>query len=146
MITLRKAEIADCEMVREWRNEPFVYNAGRSKKTVTETEHRAWFQKQVSGIIGGIFIVVFNSTPVGLVRYELNRNLRAVEISVFFPERNTRKGYGPLAIRQCCEAVQDRWPGIKITAEILGANIASAKAFIRAGFRAVREGVMEFSS
>lgn len=148
MISLRPARPDDSDMVLEWRNEPFVYAHSNSGKPVKPSDHRVWFAKQVNHAISRLFIIISHEGPshhaVGVVRYELNKDLSSICMSIFLPEKFTGNGYGTAAIKECCREIRERWPTAKISAEIKHENKASRKAFTRAGFVSSVDNVMVY--
>jgi RimJ/RimL family protein N-acetyltransferase len=145
MIVLWPAEKDDEAQILEWRNDPFIYSKGHTGKPVTQEDHRRWFKGQLSPGDHDIFMIQDdNLDNVGVIRYEIDRMIPAAMISIFLPEKNCGKGYGTDAIQQCCAEIRQRWPKMRIMAEIHPQNIPSIKAFKKAGFINMDEFTVEF--
>ncbi len=132
-IELRNASLTDTEMIYEWRNNPFIVSLSSSQKTVTLAEHRAWMEAALKDETKQIFIIEWNNTPVGQVRFE-KMNTSECVISVYVLEEFTGKGLGTQAIRAGCRRIAKIWPGISVFAFVRNDNDRGARAFQKTGF------------
>jgi UDP-2,4-diacetamido-2,4,6-trideoxy-beta-L-altropyranose hydrolase len=133
-IELRRAALADMELVFTWRNDPFVVARSSSRRTVEWTEHHAWFTRAIESTDPMIFIVEIGQHPIGQVRLE--RAASDCIISVYLLECHTGHGYGVLAIREGCALARQEWSVGRVIACVRNDNAAGALGFTKARFRA----------
>lgn len=141
-ITLRPAQKLDETMIFRWRNTPFIYERGFDGNPVKAKEHREWFCGVLADPNVGMFIIEKKFSPVGQIRYLYTAQKNRATISIYLPKQFTGKGYGPQAIKMCCWIIAQRHPTAIIDACFLPTNMASKKAFRKAGFRAYTKDIM----
>lgn len=105
-----------------------------SRRHVTWDEHSAWFDQALTDENCIIYIIVANSDPVGLVRFDANGNDGCI-ISIYLIPGETGKGRGAALIQVACSRMIGAWPHLQwVDAKIRSDNERSIVAFRRAGF------------
>ncbi len=135
-IQLRPATSADCRMFWEWRNDPSVREVSFSSDEIPFDTHAAWFARRLASP-ASLLLVAENTDqqPFGQVRFDFTRDIAEISISI---AREFRKaGYGTALIRQATEYILGRQRATVVKAAIKTENIASQKAFEKAGYQQV---------
>lgn len=135
-IKMRKARPGDSKDLWEWRNDPdtrkWSYNTGK----IEYPDHRAWFSKKLKEKGARIYIAENGKKEkIGQIRFELaGKGVSSVNVNlnpVFFG-----RGLGSKVIDAGTRLFIKENPKVRtVTAEIKKENIASRKAFIKAGYR-----------
>lgn len=132
-IVLRKARMADCEAIFNWRNAEETRKYSVSANLITLDEHVTWFQAALKDTDRQILIGETNREPVGVLRYD--RSGMCAMVSVYLVPGNYGKGIGVQLIEQGTLWVEQNWPDVDvIEAVILNGNSPSLTAFSDAGF------------
>lgn len=134
MISLRKIQLQDKELLFEWRNLDQIVLLSSSKKTVGYNEHIRWFSEVLSsGNVLAYIIENSSNISVGHIRFERNSDAYCT-LTVYLLPSESGKGLGVEAIRLGCSYVYESWRGIKIIANVLSGNLNAQSAFKKAGF------------
>lgn len=132
-IVLRKATLADCEPMFNWRNAEETRKFSITKALISTEEHRVWFGKSLENADRQLLIGESDQHAVGVLRFDRDGN-RAV-ISVYLIPGNYGKGIGGRLIEQGSAWVMRHWSEINsIEAVIMDENESSIAAFTKAGF------------
>jgi UDP-2,4-diacetamido-2,4,6-trideoxy-beta-L-altropyranose hydrolase len=151
-LKLRRARAEDRQMLWEWANDPEVRGASFSSDPIPWETHVAWFAEKIGGegkvgiaepAPGSCLFMIGeqNGVPIGQIRFDVRPDKEwEVDISI----EKTKRGCG-LAyelIRMGVEALKKYAVGEEsrnfcVHAFVKPTNIASAKAFERAGFKRV---------
>jgi UDP-2,4-diacetamido-2,4,6-trideoxy-beta-L-altropyranose hydrolase len=135
-LVLREAEAGDARLLFEWVNDPVVRAQSFTQTTIPWQDHERWFAKRLADARCLLLIAEdAQGRPVGQVRFDLDDDARAI-ISVAMAPEQRRRGYGAAAIAQACEALRTRHGALTVLAYIRQDNVASQRAFSRAGFSA----------
>ena len=128
MISLRKAENRDCNDLFKWRNDHRIRKWFFNTDKVSLANHRKWFNKNKNNVL-----IAENEHKVmlGQFRWKVESY---ISVSVNLDPRFLDKGIGREIIKQGTNKLQ-RIYSKKIVAEILDKNIASRKAFTKAGYK-----------
>jgi UDP-2,4-diacetamido-2,4,6-trideoxy-beta-L-altropyranose hydrolase len=138
-VRVRRATESDSRLLWEWANEPGVRASAFSQQVIDWDEHSAWFQAKLADEACIILIgEVSDGQPIGQVRINQKANQEAeIDVSV---ARNFRgAGYGSLLLETALRGVFDSGRITKMHAFIRPENLASARAFEKAGFRRLGE-------
>ncbi len=150
MISIRPATPRDDLRIFRMRNDPFIYEAGFSQKPVSLDEHLAWYKNALKE--SSIFLIEMHDTKedhtfcIGVLRFTPNDRYRYLEASIYMLKKHCGKGYGPIAIKLGCQAVQERWGVWTIKARFLNSNLRSRRAFFKAGFVRAHGDIMEWKA
>lgn len=138
-IRVRRAKESDCGLLWEWANEPGVRASAFSQGEIEWEEHAAWFQAKLADP-GCMFLIgeLESGEPIGQVR--LNRQPSGNgEIDVSLARDYRGAGYGSLLLEAAMRDVFDSTSMARVDAFIRPENLASARAFEKAGFHRVGE-------
>lgn len=144
MINIRPAILPDCQQLFDWRNMPFIYEKGYSGKPVRRHQHDEWFQRILISENIKIFIIQYQHYPIGMIRFDRFEMQDNFIVSIYIEEDHTKRGFGPIAIKRGIDRIRERVPQAEFHAGFLADNIASKKAFAKAGFIQVTENTMRY--
>jgi len=130
-VTLRLAELADCEAVWRWSFAPDVGARSRRGQAIAFVEHARWFAARLADRREPIWIIEDNHRPVGVVRFERAASGLA-RISIALAASARGRGVGKIALAAACLA----W-GEPVFAELVADNLASRGCFEACGFQSV---------
>lgn len=136
-LRLRPAAAEDCRQVWEWANDPVVRAASFSSEPIPWEDHVKWFETKLHSP-GCFFNIVLDDKgiPVGHVRFEVVGSEAEINMSV--GSRFRGKGYGAEAIQIASELMLKKVGVSRLCANIKQYNVASIRAFKRAGYRQAR--------
>lgn len=138
-LTVRRATEDDGRLLWEWVNDPAVRQASFRSEPIPWQEHLAWFRAKRADPRRVIFIVLdYAQRPIGQVRFEPPDEAGNVEVIISIASEHRGQGHGVGAIRAACDVYRRLRLAKRITAYIKPENVASQKAFEKAGF--VRQG------
>lgn len=133
MITLEKATMADVERLYVWRNDERVRQHFFDPKPIPYQEHLAWFSASLKNPNRYMLMMLASEQAVGFLRLDVNHG--AAEVSVYIDPDQHGQGFGALGLKAGASFVKQNCPEIKkLIANVLPENIASQKAFSKAGF------------
>jgi RimJ/RimL family protein N-acetyltransferase len=136
VLSLRDAEHGDARLLFEWVNDPVVRAQSFTQATVPWEDHERWFARKLADARCLLLIAEdAQSQPMGQVRFDLGDDSSAVISIAMAPERRGQ-GYGAAAIARACEVLRARHGPLTVLAYIRRDNLASQRAFSRAGFSA----------
>lgn len=132
-LTLRPARADDCRPVWEWANEPATRAASFSSEPIPWEDHVRWFTTRLADP-NTLFYIALNAeaAPLGSVRYQVDGREAIISISLAPDQRG--RGYGSHIIRLASRQVFENTAVNVIHAYVKPENIASARAFVKAGF------------
>jgi UDP-2,4-diacetamido-2,4,6-trideoxy-beta-L-altropyranose hydrolase len=137
-ITLRRATPEDCEATFHWRNDPSVRQHSINAAAIDRETHQRWFAKSLENPDRIILIGEVQGKPVGVLRYDLAGNQAAV--SVYLVPGFAGKGFGTSLLIAGSDWMNQKYSTITtIEATVLHANVASRKAFEKAGYKLAHE-------
>jgi UDP-2,4-diacetamido-2,4,6-trideoxy-beta-L-altropyranose hydrolase len=135
-LKLREAELSDARLLFAWANDPIARAQSFTQATIPWTDHERWFTRKLADARCLLLIAEdAQGRPVGQIRFDLGEDATAV-ISVAVAPDQRGRGYGAAAIAQACELLRVRHGALTVRAYIRLDNIASQRAFSRAGFSA----------
>ncbi|HEY2470552.1 MAG TPA: GNAT family N-acetyltransferase [Terracidiphilus sp.] len=140
---LRKAGIADSEILLAWRNDEATRMNSLNSAIVQFDEHARWLDRALRSTDRSLFIVEEFGIPVGTLRIDSLPDGKKDLSWTIAPERRGT-GIAKRAVKQ----VVDEHPDWVFVAQIKPANTASIRIAENAGFRLQREenGVLFFTS
>ena len=122
-----------CKNIWLWRNHPEVRKNFFNTEPVSWQEHKRWFASKIKDSHIKIYIAMLGEDKIGVIRFESESNFAKVSINLnpdFFG-----RGFGSKIIQLGTEKFLNESIGVKpIIAEIKKDNIASQKAFEKAGY------------
>ncbi|WP_169630231.1 GNAT family N-acetyltransferase [Flavobacterium humi] len=134
LLSFRKATENDVELYFNWTNDPSVRSNSYMSESIPYENHVRWFLSKIKE--EDCLMLVFqdkNHQDVGQVRIQKSEGNTAV-IGVSTDENHRGKGYASQMISLASAYFLAKNPDICISAYIKSENLASAKAFEKAGF------------
>jgi UDP-2,4-diacetamido-2,4,6-trideoxy-beta-L-altropyranose hydrolase len=130
-ITYRAAALEDVQLVFSWNNDALVRAQSFRGEPIEFEKHVIWFGKKLSSLRDLLLIVLVHDIPAGLIRFESSDG--KVVVGIIIDAKFRGKGLGPSFIKGAI-AEYCRRSELPIFAYIKKNNVASLKAFERAGF------------
>jgi UDP-2,4-diacetamido-2,4,6-trideoxy-beta-L-altropyranose hydrolase len=135
-LSLRRAEAGDSRLLWEWANDPVTRQQSFSSALIPWEDHERWFERKLQDRSCHLFIALDEQTDaIGQVRFDA-AGPGEVVISVSIAPAARGRGYGAAAIAEACAALRPLAAPVTVIAFIRGDNVASQRAFARAGFSA----------
>ena len=132
---LHPAGPADCDFVWRLNNAPEVRAASRSTEPIPWADHVAWFDRSLSSDARALYIAVDGGERMGVLRWDAQLGDEDCEISITLQSASRGKGLGTRLLTLLCQRIAAERPCAKrALATIRHDNMASARAFARAGF------------
>lgn len=139
-LRLRQASTSDCRTVWEWANDPVVREASFSTESIPWDGHVKWFEAKLLDPHCHFYIVLDEAgSALGNVRFDVQQG--EAEVSVAMSGEFRGRGYGGEAIRLASVELFRKEPITRIHAHIRESNLASIRAFSKAGY--TKTGVLE---
>lgn len=137
-IILRKATKKDSRDIWTWRNHPGVRKNCFNKRSVPWKEHQNWFYSKIRNANARVYVASKKKSKIGVIRFEAKEDDYNVSINLnpeFFG-----KGFGSQIIKLGTEKILSGTKNKRpITAKIKKNNIASRKAFSKAGYECLKK-------
>lgn len=132
-IQLRPARLDDMAKVFRWRNAPEVRAASFTDAEIAWPAHENWFRQTLANASCHLLIGECEDEPVGVIRFDVAA--KEGEISIYLVSGGSGRGVGTALLRAATAWVARHLPGLRrIVARVRPQNIASQKAFEKAGF------------
>lgn len=133
MLTFRKANQEDIDVLFTWINDLDVRSNSYNKELISYETHKNWFNERINSV-NFLFLIFSNeSFPIGQIRFELLNNTEAV-ISILIDKNHRGKGYASKMILESSIFFLEQHIGYIIYAYIFKENKISIKAFEKAGY------------
>jgi UDP-2,4-diacetamido-2,4,6-trideoxy-beta-L-altropyranose hydrolase len=131
---IRDAEINDAHQILEWRNHPIVKKNCFTENEITLDTHLHWFKEKLKDRNSFIYILSSKIENLGMIRFDIIDEI--AKVSVMLGPNFLGKGLGTEIIRLGTDRFKkDGKANIKVVAEVKTTNIASLKAFAKAGYK-----------
>jgi len=134
-LRLRPVRESDCRLLWEWANDGEVRESSFSREPIPWEAHVRWFRGKLyaSGVYHFLALDE-EDRPVGQVRFDpLGRG--EVDTNVSMAEAFRGRGLGSLLLDMAVRKILTATPTTVAHAYVKSDNIASRRAFLRAGFR-----------
>lgn len=128
MVKLRVANKNDCELLFKWANDRTVRQNSFNTQDISFDTHIKWFNSKIDDQNTIIFIITIEDKDVGQIRIDIQDNIGTINYSIDNKYRG--RGIGTKALVIIKEIMKD----IKIVGYVKKDNIASIKAFEKAGY------------
>ncbi|MBI5682425.1 MAG: GNAT family N-acetyltransferase [Deltaproteobacteria bacterium] len=133
-IEIREIQDDDINDLFNWRNHPDVRKNFFNSDLISWDEHEKWFKAKIKDSYTSIYIACSGKDKVGSIRFEDKSDV--IKVSIMLNPDFLGKGVGSSVIRIGTERfIKEKNPDKPIHAEIKRENIASIKAFQKAGFK-----------
>jgi RimJ/RimL family protein N-acetyltransferase len=131
-VTLRRATLDDARFVWEVNNHPSVRMQSVSTSPIPWETHQDWFARKVADHDTSFYIASCEGASIGVVRFDFRDNDATISIAVSPPFRG--KGLGSKIIANSTDELARGHPGARAIAWVRADNVASLRAFARAGY------------
>lgn len=140
-IVLRRASMADAELLFEWKNDKTTIENSITKRGVTMDEHLQWLQGVINNPNHQLFILDVDGISVGQLRLDLEviADVVTAEISYGLGAEYRGKGFGKVLLEQA-DTLATIFKFDELTAEVLSHNVASRKLFQSLGYAEEQNG------
>jgi methionyl-tRNA formyltransferase len=133
-ISLRDVEAYDINDLFDWRNHSDVRKNSFNSDLISWDEHEKWFKAKIKDSHTSIYIACSGKDKVGSIRFEDKGDV--IKGSIMLNPDFLGKGLGSEVIRLGTERfIKEKNPEKPVYAEIKIDNIASIKAFQKAGYK-----------
>lgn len=139
-VSFRKANSSDLKRVYNWSNEDKVRKNSFNVEPIKFSEHKKWFKHRIDSERTLFLIVLVNSEPAGIVRYEIENNQSIVGVLVSDEFRGQK--LASVFLTESAKLYFSMYT-FPIKAFIKKSNIASIKAFKSAGYTYVEDIVIK---
>ena len=136
-IVITSAGEEDMRDIWEWRNHPAVRGNFFNTAAVSWEEHQKWFQERMSDSHCRIYIARRGEEKVGVIRFEPEG--KGAQVSVHLNPVCLGQGLGSRVIRAGTRRFLKEQAAQPVIARIIKRNVASVKAFTKAGYRCLSE-------
>ncbi|MBO8159076.1 GNAT family N-acetyltransferase [Thermosyntropha sp.] len=132
-IHFRLVQEEDCDLLYKWANDPVVRENSFNKHFISYDEHKKWFYEKINSPKCLFFIVISFDQPVGQIRLDIEEDTAIINYSV---DKNYRgRGYGTQILINIVQVIKEyNIPVNRIVGKVKLSNIASQKAFKKAGY------------
>ncbi|RDC62011.1 UDP-2,4-diacetamido-2,4,6-trideoxy-beta-L-altropyranose hydrolase [Adhaeribacter pallidiroseus] len=143
LLHLRRTNSGDLQLLFHWINDPVVRRFSLNPETVPLTTHTTWFRYKLTDKNCFIFIAEIRQVPVGMIRFDIHQ--RETIISYLVDENYRGKGLGTLLLQEGILKFKIEAHQVSsISGLVQKENIASIKAFTKAGFTINPEGDKDY--
>jgi UDP-2,4-diacetamido-2,4,6-trideoxy-beta-L-altropyranose hydrolase len=132
---LRRATAAESELLLTWANDPVVRQYSFSTEPVSRITHEAWFAARLADPNSLLLLAedIATGSHVGLIRFQVEFQVATLSYQLAADWRG--RGLAAPLLLAGAEAVQHRFSNLRqIRGQVQASNLASVRAFERAGF------------
>src|SRR5579862_244370 len=134
-LSIRIAKDGDCKLLWEWANDPEVRASAFSSASISWDDHVAWFREKLTDENCRILIAIDAAgIAVGQMRLD-KRDVGDADVDISVDSRFRGLGYASHLIELGANWAFAEWDIKSLNAFVKPGNVASAKAFERAGFK-----------
>lgn len=132
-VRVRRAGAVDVQRVFDWANDPVTRSVSFDRREIPWEVHQAWFAKKLDD--ASCWLLIGEDTvgrALGMVRFDVDDRIATISINLA-PEHRQR-GIGTALLLVACREFMSSGAASGVTALIKPDNLASQRAFHRAGF------------
>jgi RimJ/RimL family protein N-acetyltransferase len=138
---LRKARKSDLDLFFSWANDSDVRQNAINSDPIQYENHVQWFNNKISEPNAYVYVAFFENVPCGQIRFDIEDNTAKIDFSIDAQHRG--RGLGKLILKEGVAVFQEEvnhryW----VKGLVKQGNIASQKAFQKAGFQMKEESVI----
>lgn len=134
-ISLQKARWSDRDLLLEWANDPQTRSNSFNSVAILRDEHEKWLAAKLKDPHCVMYVASdHQAVPIGVTRFDVEGDKALISINLTGHSRG--KGLGSRIIAEACGRLFDELPVEVVEARIKEENIASLRAFRKAGFAA----------
>lgn len=142
-LSIREIRGDDARLLYKWANDPVTRSASFNSNPIEWETHVEWLINSINSVKRVLYLIMDDETPVGTVRFDKEDKI-IVGVTVAPDQRG--KGYGARIIERACSQYSSENGFGKIYAYIKPDNLASIKAFQKAGFVYLDQGMCNNSN
>lgn len=117
-----------------WRNHPKISHSSFNTKPIPWKKHEKWFKEKSKDSNVAIYIAYYGTIKIGTIRFEAERDF--IRTNVMLSPEWQGKGFGTRVIQLGVKKfIRQKRTTKPLIAQIKIDNLASKKAFQKAGFR-----------
>ena len=137
-LSLRRVTEADAKQLLEWTNETETRKNSFSSEFVSWENHIAWVKKKLSDENCLFFVLMLRGEPVGVIRLDVNPELKGGVISYSIDRNYRGMGLGSKLLALVEE--EGKKAGLQyLTGSVKPQNIASSRCFLANGYELIQE-------
>ena len=134
-VTVRPAADHDRLRIHAWRNHRVIRATAFDASEIPRTAHERWFEGVLADPDRHLLVAEHRGTPIGVIRYDLNRKHGTAELSIFLAPEVLGLGLGKPALVAANAWLAEHETDItRIDAQVLGNNQRSHQLFESVGF------------
>lgn len=132
-LALRPVQADDCHLIWEWVNDPATRANSFSTAPIPWERHRNWFMTKLADPQSRFYLALDSvAAPIGQIRYQIEGQTAVVSVSLAPNQRG--RGYSDQIIQLASQQIFENTAVKLIHAYIKPDNVASIRAFTKAGF------------
>jgi RimJ/RimL family protein N-acetyltransferase len=132
-LKLRFATIRDIDIYYEWTNDPIVRKNSYHQTEIIYQQHVSWFKNRLHDKNCYLYFFSEAGIPIGQVRIDIGVEDTVIGVSV--DQKFRGRSLSAKMLIMATDDFLDTNPNQKIHAYIKEKNLASYKAFLKAGFK-----------
>lgn len=133
MLTLRKVEQKDLDLLYQWANDPIVRQNSFNSNLIPYDDHVSWFDRMINNPSVIQYIMMEKDIPIGQIR--LNVDGESAEIGYSIATEYRGQGYGRKILELVLDKVKQDHPEIKkLIAKVKPENNVSNRLFCDLGY------------
>ena len=130
MLSLRKANIKDAELLFKWVNEKAVRSNSFSQESIKWMNHYNWCKSNINNKNCRMYILMNNDLEIGQIRFDYFDDYWLIDYSIDKKSRGKGLGYKILE-----KGILRFYTPVKFLAKVKINNIPSAKIFEKLNFK-----------
>jgi RimJ/RimL family protein N-acetyltransferase len=138
-IVLRPVTHSDCDTIFEMANDPLTRQNAFTTDKIPYDKHVPWFSQKIESELCLFYIAEIEGNIIGQIRIDCSNDKRCGTISFSVHRDHRGKGYASKILQHTLSLPEVRKIDVLI-GEVKVANVASQKAFQKAGFKKERRG------
>ena len=137
LLEFRNATMADADILLAWRNDPEVRSVSFHSSTIQHAEHQQWLTRSIA-MQDRILLMAEDrhGNAIGKIQIDFtSETVNSVTIGIVVGQRYRGRGLGTILIEKSTSALFKAEKNVQqIVAQIKPGNLASERAFRKAGF------------
>jgi RimJ/RimL family protein N-acetyltransferase len=137
-LQVRPVEMQDAQLIWEWANDPTVRANAFHTEPIPLLHHLDWFKQKLNARVTRMWLLEADQTPLAQIRYDcLDAHTAEIAFSVAHKQRGL--GLGTQALQLTAPLALAELGVKRLKGVVFKTNVASARAFEKAGFICVGE-------
>jgi len=137
-IKLRSVRKNDLELIRNWRNDPYIFQFNKQHNLLNMKNQQNWFKTiNIKSSDKKMFIIEKDLIPIGICGFvNINNIIHSGDIAIIIGNTKLqKKGFGSVVLKKLIEYGFKNLKLNKIGAEIFEFNLISKKFFEKFNFQ-----------